>query len=86
VATAPPTNQLDDSILFTQQVDALIKQHLSEEGKYLFSHFTQAHGFLLMAITIARHHGSDKAHFKRFVEFAWEEAEAHFSIVEEEKV
>lgn len=86
MATAPPTDQLDDAVMFTQQVDALLKTHLSDEGKYLFSHFTQAHGFLLMSIAIARHHGGDKASFKRFVEHTWNEAEKHLEVIYEEKV
>jgi hypothetical protein len=83
VATAPPSSQLDESVLFAQQVDSLVKTHLSDEGKYVFSHFTQAHGFLLLSAAICRLHGGDKAGFRKFADVVWKEAEESF-IVEEQ--
>lgn len=86
MATAPPTDELENAVLFAQQVEALLRQYLSEEGRYVFSHFTQAHGFLLMSIAISRHHGCDRNEFLSFMRTCWKESEDRLSIdVEEPK-
>jgi hypothetical protein len=67
-------------MMFAEQIDALVKQHLSEEGKYIFSHFVQSYGFLLLSLGIAKMHGADKAGFKFMVDEAWKLHDGHIKM------
>lgn len=65
----------DDPVLFAQQVTELVNAHLSEDGQLLFSHAALTFGYTLLAISIAKVHGLDRAAFERVVAGAWAEQE-----------
>jgi hypothetical protein len=81
VATAPPTNPLENAFFFMEQVNELVKKHLTDEGRYLVPHFDQSLGYLLMSIIIFRMNGGEREGFQRFVRDAWKEAEANVEMV-----
>jgi len=73
VATAAPSDPVNNGVIFAAQLSELISQHLSEGNRAAFDHQSQLFGLILVAKGIFIAHGqeSDVVGFKKMVDHVW---------------
>lgn len=73
MATAAPSDPLQNAALFAAQVSELVDKNLVDEDSFVFDHLSQIFGYVILAKAIFAAHGQadNLAEFKRMVDHIW---------------